>query len=405
MTTLEDLAQRGDHAALIATVRDRITQDRRAVTDPAIKLWLGRRWRDLFLSAAAADPRALRTASAALGTLSGKRDRRPPRQKIAERFLRGDSILEWSVTLPAVAEERSRKVTLVFCAGLLNGLLPDHAFRDEFVALNTEQGWPILRADIHPMRGCEPNVEDIRRAIDEGQGMRLDGSRQPQRHEPPGDVILMGYSKGGPDILAFLARYPQYRDRVRAVILWAGAVGGSYTADGIHDSIKDLDLTAAYQRLNDFLKLFSPFVQPRQEGIFRRVDEYDIKGALKDLTTHERGGFLRQYGAALDAMNIPFFTFTAATSFLRVPSFQMHDAIRLGKFDANNDMQLTQAQAKVHLPMETHLATLHGHHWDISYPPFPRAARLGSPNLDHPFPRKAALTAIFQLLGEVGLLS
>lgn len=404
MTSLADMEHAGDYSALIEAVRERIAEDRRSVTDPFIKQWMGRRWRNLFLTEASQDTHALKAASTALDKVPGTRDRRPARQKIAERFLRGDSILEWKDAMPAAQHSPGSNVTLVFCAGLLNGLLPDHAFRDEFLALNQTHGWSFLRADIHPMRGCEPNTDDIRRVIDEGLGMHLDGSRTPKQYDPPGDIVLMGYSKGGPDILAFLAKYPEYKDRVRAVITWAGAVGGSYTADGIYDSIKDLDLSAAYQRLNDFLKMFSPFVQPKQQGFFRRVEEFDIKGALKDLTTHERGRFLKEHGATLDGMNIPYFCFTAATSFLRVPTFQMHDAIRLGKYDQNNDMQLTQAQAKVQIPMETHLATLHGHHWDISYPPFPRAARLGSPNLDHPFPRKAAIMAIFQLLGELGLM-
>lgn len=400
MSRISQLIEQGNYETIIEEVREQVAQNKRSLTDPDIKDWIGRRWRNLFIAEASQDAKAVK---AARSKIAG-RDKRSPKQKIAERFLRGDSILEWQHEMPAAEINKHKNVTLVFCAGLLNGLLPDHAFKDEFIALNQEYGWKFLRADIHPMRGCEPNTDDIKRVIDEGKGMKLDGSRKTQKYKPPGDIVLMGYSKGGPDILSFLAKYPEYKDRVRCAVMWAGAIGGSYTADGIYDSIKDLDLSAAYQRLTDFLKMFSPFVQPKKEGFFRRVDEFDIKGALKDLTTHERGRFLKEQGKALDEMNIPFFTFTAATSFLQVPTFQMHDAIRLSKFDANNDMQLTQAQAKIHAPMETHIATLHGHHWDISYPPFPRAARLGSPNLDHPFPRKAAIIALFQLLGELGLL-
>jgi hypothetical protein len=54
--------------------------------------------------------------------------------------------------------------------------------------------------------------------------------------------------------------------------------------------------------------------------------------------------------------------------------------------------------------MATHIAMLHGHHWDIAYPPFPRGIRLTSPNLDHRFPRKAALVAVWLLLAELGLI-
>lgn len=377
-------------------------EDIRTISKPEVKAWLSGRWHQHFLHEAVKDKRALKAARTSIANVG--RDRRPPARKIAERFLRGDGIMQWQQPQEVGDALPVQNTTLVFCAGLLNGLLPDHAFRDEFSALNAEFGWNILRADIHPMRSSAANVEDIRRALDDGQGMHLDGSRNTATYAAPNDFVLMGYSKGGADILEFLARHPEYAPRVKAVVLWAGAVGGSYTADGIYETIKDVDLSAAYQRLNDFLKLFSPFVQARPQGMFRRLKEFDIKGAIRDLTTHQRGQFLQQHQAQLDALNIPVFTFTAATSFLKVPTFQMHDALKISKYDANNDMQLTQAQAKTGLPMETHLATLHGHHWDISYPPFPRAARLGSPNLDHPFPRKAAVTAIFRLLAEIGVM-
>ena len=55
----------------------------------------------------------------------------------------------------------------------------------------------------------------------------------------------------------------------------------------------------------------------------------------------------------------------------------MADCLNLTRFDGNNDMQVTQEQAKIKLPMA---------------------------NLDHPFPRKAAIIAIYQLLAELGLI-
>ena len=75
------------------------------------------------------------------------------------------------------------------------------------------------------------------------------------------------------------------------------------------------------------------------------------------------------------------------------------------QFDVNNDIQLTQAQARMDsVPTATHVAMLHGHHWDIAYAPFPRHMRAVSPNLDHPFPRRAALLACWQQLAELGLI-
>jgi hypothetical protein len=67
-------------------------------------------------------------------------------------------------------------------------------------------------------------------------------------------------------------------------------------------------------------------------------------------------------------------------------------------------MQLTQRQAELDVPMATALAGLRGHHWDLAYGSFPARQRLGSPNLDHLFPRQAALVATLRFLTELGLL-
>jgi len=294
--------------------------------------------------------------------------------------------------------------TLVFCPGLINGLLPVRAFTAAFPEIVDEYGWKIIRSDIHPMRGCEPNTEDIKNTLETGNG--LDPATNIIEKEdavPPGDVFLMGYSKGAPDILSFLVKYPEYKDRIRCVITWAGAINGSFTPDEIYKSIKGYDTETIVSKLDTFLKLISPSVVT--EGVLRRLDEYDIKGAMLDLTTYTRYGFLEENKELIDQLNIPIFSFSGATSILEVPHFQMKDTRNLNKYDSNNDMQLTQQQSKMDcLQMATHIATLHGHHWDLSYDPFPISKRMGSPNLDHPFPKKAAIVTHFKFLSELGLI-
>jgi len=48
---------------------------------------------------------------------------------------------------------------------------------------------------------------------------------------PDEKVLLVGYSKGAPDIFEALVRYPEVSDRVAAVLTVAGAIGGSLVAD------------------------------------------------------------------------------------------------------------------------------------------------------------------------------
>jgi triacylglycerol esterase/lipase EstA (alpha/beta hydrolase family) len=95
--------------------------------------------------------------------------------------------------------------------------------------LMTERGWRHIRADVHPMRSCEANEADIEAAF-HGEG--LDALMQPiTEPEPPKKVFLLGYSKGTPDIMSFIVNHPEYHDRIKGVFTWAGAAGGSYTAD------------------------------------------------------------------------------------------------------------------------------------------------------------------------------
>ena len=136
----------------------------------------------------------------------------------------------------------------------------------------------------------------------------------------------------------------------------------------------------------------------------RRLDEYDVKGALNDLRTDVREAFNRKHASYLDSLDIPIFALTGATTPLEVPNFQFMDAVRLSSHDANNDMQLTQKQSLLPIGMNTHLAMAHAHHWDVAYAPFPLAMRAASPNLEHCWPRYAALVANWELLAELGLI-
>jgi hypothetical protein len=322
---------------------------------------------------------------------------------VAQRFLKDVGASTWTDELPPPQVDQIDETTLLLCPGLLTGLLHSgaHPFIEEAPALESGRGWRTLRVDLHPFRSSAANEADMLAALDHGQGFTADN--QPvQEPEPPGQVFLIGYSKGGPDILQFLVDHPEYAQRVAAVVTWAGANGGSYTADTIYEQVKNLDVKAGTDRLHQVLASVNPLISEKT-GL-RRVDEYDVVGAFDDLRTSTREGFLRDNAAALDALGVPFFTLSGSTTPFEVPNFQFSDTVSLTKYDANNDMQLTQRQAALDLEMATHLATVHAHHWDLAYAPFPGRLRALSPNLDHPFPRQAALAATWLLLAEVGLI-
>jgi hypothetical protein len=396
----------GDYLAVIAGVRELVSANPQAVKDPWVKGWIARRWRNLFINEAIKDPSAVDYASKPL-LLSGLPlpsllKKSNPRQAIAERFLKDAPISEWQTEMPAAQHDPIEHTTLIICGGLLTGLLhaDAHAFPVEAERAFRERGWRYLRADIHPMRSCEANEADIEAAF---QGKGLDSKGKPSSElEVPDKVFLLGYSKGTPDILSFIVHHPEYHDRIKGIFTWAGAVGGSYTADGIYSQIKDLPIEDSYDYLSALLSVISPAMLNRV-GV-RRIEEYDVKGALNDLRTAVREAFNRKHASYLDSLNIPLFALTGATTPLEVPNVQFMDAVRLSSHDANNDMQLTQKQAILPIGMNTHLAMAHAHHWDVAYAPFPAAMRALTPNLEHHWPRYAALVANWELMAELGLI-
>ena len=396
----------GDYLAVIEGVRELVTLNHDSIKDPWIKGWIGRRWRDLFIQEAVKDKDAVEFASKpgllAPVPLPGFLKKSNPRQAIAERFLKDCPNSEWQATMPEAQYDSIENTTLMLCGGLLTGLLhPEaHAFPVEADRLYKERGWRTIRADVHPMRSCEANEADIKAAFD-GEG--LDVLMRPIEHpEPPDNVFMLGYSKGSPDILSFLVNNPEYHDRVKAVFTWGGAIGGSFTADGIYGQVKDLPTDGSYEYVSKLLSVISPAML-NQVGV-RRMDEYDVKGAMQDLCTDVREAFNKKHSEYLDSLGIPIFALTGATAPLEVPNFQFMDAVRLSSNDANNDMQLTQKQAFLPIGMSTHVAMAHAHHWDIAYAAFPLAMRAVSPNLDHRWPRYAALVANWELLAELGLI-
>ncbi len=396
----------GDYLAVIDGVRERLAADPASFQDPWIKGWMGRRWRDLFLQEAIKDPAAVEYASKppllAPVPLPSFLKSSNPRRALAERFLKDAPASEWQAEMPAAQYDSIENTTLILCGGLLTGLLHSdaHSFPVEADKLYRDRGWRTLRADVHPMRSCEANEADIAAAM---RGEGLDAQMKPIT-EPvaPGNVFLLGYSKGTPDILSFLVNNPEYHDRIKGVFTWAGAAGGSYTADAVYEQIKNLPSEGSFEYVSTLLAVISGTMLSKV-GL-RRFDEYDITGAMNDLRTSVREAFNAEHAQYLDSLGIPFFALTGATTPLEVPSVQFMDAVRLSAFDANNDMQLTQKQAILPIGMNAHLAMAHAHHWDIAYAPFPLAMRAMIPNLEHRWPRYAALVANWELLAELGLI-
>lgn len=81
-------------------------------------------------------------------------------------------------------------------------------------------GFDALHFDVDGLSGTSNNARQIRDYIT-GLGPEYAGRK----------LILMGYSKGAPDILDFVVNYPEMAQRIAAVVSVAGAVGGSPLAN------------------------------------------------------------------------------------------------------------------------------------------------------------------------------
>ncbi len=397
---LQELRLKNDYSGIIRRVREAVKEDKRAAMSHwQVKAWCGLRWRNLFITEAVKDP-AARKAASSKTPLKG--DARSDRERIAQRFLRGSGYAEGTLEMPPADYIAPANTTFVFCPGLLNGLLPVRAFQQALPEFETELQCPTLRADLHPLRGCDHNARNIAESIESGMGLTAERKViQPDDATPPRDVFLMGYSKGMADIVTLLVQHPHLAGRIRCIFGWAGAAGGSYVGDAAKKALDKVDEDPA--KLEKIVAMLAP-IADLPEIVERRLEETQIKEAVLHLTTQYRQKFLREHEEAINDLGIPIFNLFGSTNVLEVPSFQIQGLSIVNRYDSNNDMQVTQEQASLRMPMATDLAMLHGHHWDLSYDAFPKKLRMTSPHLDHPFPKKAALVANLKFACELGLI-
>lgn len=409
-SVIQDALGKEDYLTVIREVRDAMTADPiSAIADPVINDWLGRRYRNIFMQEAVADARTVKNSQAPFPL--NLVDKRSLREKVGQRMVKTIGADEIAAELPPAQLGSLGNTTIVFAPGLLTGLLPVLAFQTVWPRIQSRFGIKVVAVDSHPMASTESNVRDLENAIERGIGVRTDleagyVTADDNPTPPEGDIFLMGYSKGSPDILTLLTKRPDLAPRIKGFAAWAGAVGGSYAANDIYDKIKNLPEYDAVKGMSGevgrLLLRMAPIIQ--MQRVNRRLDEYDFKGALRSLTTWYREEFIEENQDLFMEMGIPMFYFSGATTIFEVPWFQVQGTFDLAKYDVENDMQLTQSQAKPPLPFSPHLAKFRANHWDLSYDTFPWYASLGSTKLKDPFAREPAVAAIVLFMSEIGLL-
>jgi len=188
-------------------------------------------------------------------------------------------------------------------------------------------------------------------------------------------IILIGYSKGTPDILEAVTSYPDLAKRVAAVISLSGAVRGSALADD------------ASQATANMLTMVPGSKCEKTDGDNDAVAS--LRPAVREqwLATHELPTEIRYYSVV---------TYPAPE---RV-SWALENSYKLlGKQDSRNDTQVIIFDQII--PGSTLVAFLNADHWAVAVPVARGHSIVGSTLVNHnDYPREVFLEALMRYVEE-----
>jgi len=186
-------------------------------------------------------------------------------------------------------------------------------------------------------------------------------------------LVLIGYSKGAPDILEALVSYPEIRNRVAAVVSVAGAVGGSPLANGAEQSQLAL-------------------LQHWPGARCRPGDG----GAVASLRPATRQAWLAQHPLP---PGVPYYSLVTFPQPERISSVLKSSYNTLSRVDARNDSQVLFYDQVI--PGSALLGYLNADHWALAVPIARAHPALGSTLVNHnDFPREALLEAVLRMVEE-----
>jgi len=218
----------------------------------------------------------------------------------------------------------------------------------------------ILRVD--GLSSTSNNASQIRDAI-----MSMEATS-----ERP-DIVLIGYSKGAPDILEAVVSYPDIRSRIAAVISAAGAIGGSPLAND------------ATQSQLAMLRHWPDANCTEGDG-----------GAIKSLLPSTRKAWLAENPLP---HNIPYYSLITYPQPERISSVLEPSYKKLSRIDARNDSQVLFYDQII--PGSTLLGFVNADHWALAVPIARSHSTIGSMFVDqNNYPREALLEAVLRFIEE-----
>ena len=186
-------------------------------------------------------------------------------------------------------------------------------------------------------------------------------------------LVLIGYSKGAPDILEAVVAYPEIRSRLAAVVSLAGAVGGSPLAND------------AEQYQADLLRYFPGATCGPGDG-----------GGVASLRPTRRETWLADHPLPSGLRYYSVVTFPHPE---RISSILTRSYNKLARVDARNDSQMIFYDEVV--PGSTLVAYLNADHWAVAVPinrTHPTIASLLV--TQNAYPREGLIEALMRFIEE-----
>ena len=223
-------------------------------------------------------------------------------------------------------------------------------------------GFGMVGIEVDALSGTATNARQIRDAI----------LAMPVVEGLP-RIVLVGYSKGTPDILEAVVRYPEIHDRLAAVVSVAGAVSGSALADD------------AEQWQADLLRHWPKADCDPGDG-----------GGVASLRPEVRKAWLAQNPLP---SNVRFYSVVTLPDPERISRIVRSSYKKLGQIDWRNDSQVIYFDQIV--PGSTLLGFLNADHWAVAVPLDRSHTIIGASLADkNDYPREAMLEAVLRFVEE-----
>jgi hypothetical protein len=223
-------------------------------------------------------------------------------------------------------------------------------------------GYDLVPIKVDALSSSARNARKIRDAV-----MAMDlGPGAPR-------LVLVGYSKGTPDILEALVAYPEIRPRLAAVLSIAGAVGGSPLAND------------AEQYQAELMQHFPGATCDAGDG-----------GGVVDLRPATRKAWLARHPLP---SGVPTYSVVTLPQPERISSILAGSARKLSQIDGRNDSQVLFYDQVI--PGSTLVGYINADHWAIALPIARKHDTIGSMFVTQSaYPREALMEAVLRFVEE-----